>query len=52
VKLLPNLDKKGLCNGTRLYVLQCHCNMIRAEVLSECRGALLSFRGLLLTEVM
>jgi len=34
--LLRNINpKKGLCNGTRLYVKECHQNIIIAEVLSE-----------------
>jgi ATP-dependent DNA helicase PIF1 len=36
VMLLRNLNpKKGLCNGTRLVVKECHRNLITAEVLSE-----------------
>src|ERR1700733_11810673 len=36
VMLLRNLNpKKGLCNGTRLAVTQCHRNFITADVLSE-----------------
>jgi len=48
--LLRNLNPKmGLCNGTRLYVLECHRNMIRAEVLSECnRGDIVTIPRIIL----